>query len=234
MSERGRARASFVQHILAAAVLALVVPVVAHADGITYDNSGGTTKLTSTGAPGATNPTNQFSLTNSAISSIDGTGVSGQGFSLTFNTSNSFTGSLETGGGWAAGGSFTINEKGVGVIFSGTFSGPPTWTLDSTAGCTSCQYQLNGALSGTYYANGKGNGPGVAIVTGTTAQIDLTTHNGGLYTGANHLVDMSGTTGLVTPVPEPGSLALMGTGLLGVAFTIKRKIRAGADFLRNL
>jgi hypothetical protein len=234
MSGRSRARASFVQHILAAAVLALVVPVVAHADGITYDNSGGTTKLTSTGAPGATNPTNEFSLTNSAISSIDGTGVSGQGFSLTFNTSNSFTGSLETGGGWAAGGSFTINEKGVGVIFSGTFSGPPTWTLDSNAGCTSCQYQLDGALSGTYYASGKGNGPGVAILSGTTAQIDLTTHSSGLYSGANHIMDMSGTTGLVTPVPEPGSLALMGTGLLGVAFTIKRKIRAGVDFVRNL
>jgi len=235
MSGISRARTLVVQHVLAAAVLALFVPVVAHAGAITYSNKGGTASCTLGGVAHTTctvaGTNDTFSLKNSAIDTLDGNSVMGMGYTLSFTTSSSFSGSLSTGGSWASGGTFTINLAGTGVIFSGTFSGPVTWTLTSAANCTSCQYVLSGALSGTIYPAGEGNGPGFAILSGATAQIDLTST--GLYNGSNHITDMGGTTGLVTPVPEPGSLALLGTGFLGMGFAIRRKVKGAMDALRN-
>jgi len=237
MSGISRARTFLVHCVLAGAVLALFAPVVAHAGSISYTNKGGTVSCTLSGvAHTACTPTSAFdtfSLKNSAVTTIDGNSVTGDGYTLSLETSSIFTGSLSTGGSWAAGGTFTISLAGTGVIFSGTFSGPVTWTLESAANCTSCQYQLSGALSGTFYPTGQGNGPGFPILSGNTAQLELTTKNSGLYNGTNSIVDMSGSTGLVTPIPEPGSLALMGSGLLGMGFVIRRKIRGAVESLRG-
>jgi hypothetical protein len=201
-----------VKLVLAAVALALSFPVLARADSFTFSNSGGSIKLSG----------GSFDLTNSSISELNNSPVTG--YALSFATSKVFLGSLETGGSWAGGGSLTIKDSGA-VIFSGTFSGTVTWTLESLATCTKCEYQLSGPLSGTYYPDGEGSGPAITIVTGSTTQIDLTTNNSGLYTGKNGLSDKGGTTNLVTPIPEPGSLALMGTGVLSLAFVLKRKIK---------
>ncbi len=215
MLGRSHTRFPAVKLALSVVALALWAPVLARADSLTFSNSDGTVKLV-----GAS-----FTLTNSGISELNGMPVTG--YSLSFATSTSFSGSLGLGGSWAAGGSLTIKEAGVGVVFSGTFSGPVTWTLTSASNCTSCQYVLSGGLSGMFYPSGEGNGSGVSIIAGSTTQIGLTTHGTGLYTGKNgSLVDMGGTTSLVTPIPEPGSLGLMGTGLLGVVAVVKRKLKS--------
>lgn len=211
MPSKTRTPLSVAKFVLAAVSLALCLPVFAHADSFTFGNSGGTNK----DVGGA------FELINSNITQLNGNPVSG--YDLTFSTSKSFTGSLETGGSWAAGGSLTITE-GKEVIFQGTFSGPVTWTLESGTGCSSCEYILSGGLTGTYWAAGEGNGTGVAITTGSTTQIDLTTKSG-YYTGKKGLSDVGGTTNLVTPIPEPETLGMMSTGLIGLAFALKRKIK---------
>jgi hypothetical protein len=71
-------------------------------------------------------------------------------------------------------------------------------------------YTLTGDLSGQLY-----NG---VNVTGTTTQT-ITTHPGQLNQGIGHIT--LGTTQLTTP--EPGTLGLLGTGLLGIAGMFRRK-----------
>jgi hypothetical protein len=210
-----------VVRLLAVVALSLSVPILAHANSINFSNSGGTIAFNSgTGA---------FSLTGSGTTFEGSTG-----YFLGFSTQGPFSGTLGMGcttagekcGSWGAGGTFTITEKGVsGAIFSGTFSGPVSWTSEGCNAKENCEYQLQGAISGTYSPDGK-NGPSYQITLGSTTQIDLTTTGTGPYMGVKGtLKDELGSTNMVTPIPEPGSLGLMGTGLIGLAFTLKRKVK---------
>jgi hypothetical protein len=242
MLGRSRARTFVVQHILAAAVLALFVPVVAHAGSISYTNKGGTTSCTLAGVTGTTctvmGATDEFGLKNSGITTING--IAATGYRLSLTTFGAFTGSLSYGGTWnlggtGTGGNFTISQPGtgnLGVIFSGSFTGAISWTLDSPVNCSNCQYTLKGDLTGMYYPSGQASGGGFEIISGTTSQLTLTTgKNGGLYTGANGISLTSGSSTLVTPVPEPRSLGLMGTGLVGIGYIVRRKVRAAGQVL---
>jgi len=216
--QRSRPRSFISQPILAATVLAFLTPMLAFAGSSTptWTNTDGHSSILSSGA---------FNLAGSEITAFDGVPTTG---TLNFTTGATFTGSLATGGSWSPGGTITITQAGLGIVFQGTFTGTTSWQLNSAANCSSCEYSLSGAISGTYYALGKANGSGVTILTGSTVQLDLTTSGTGLFTGvAGTLKDKQGTTNVVPPAvaAEPGSLALMGTGFLGVGAMARRRFR---------
>ena len=198
--------------MLLLAVLALALPTAVFAgSGVDYTNSGGTLSGTSSG----------LSLSGSVLVAVNG--LNGGGLitgnnlgSLEFSTGALTSGSLQMGGTFAAGGSFTITGNGTsgipnGTLFTGSFSGPVTWTLMTLSNGTH-NYTLSGSLWGW-------NGSGTPT-QGVTVQLTINTGKG-FFNGSTNI--SSGDTNIV--VPEPGSLSLLGTGLIGLAGVIRRKLK---------
>ena len=198
-------------------LFALGLTTIASASSsVDFTNSGGT--LTGSGAG--------LSLSGStliAVNGLDGLGlVTGNLGTLTFSTGSLSSGTLQTGGTFDAGGSFVITGNGTGgipngVIFNGSFSGPVTWTLVTLANGTH-NYTLSGALSGTWYTG--------ATVYGATIQLTINTGKG-FFNGSTKI--SSGDTN-ISVQPEPASLTLMGTGLVGLAGVLRSKLKQRAAY----
>ena len=197
------------------ALLALLaLPLVAFADSIDTTNSGG--KLAGSTAG--------MSLSGSqliAVNGFNGGGViTGTNLgSLAFSTGTLSGGSLQMGGTFNGGGSFVITSIGAsglpsGTLFNGSFTGPVTWTLVTLFNGTH-NYILSGSVSGTWY-----NG---STVYGATTQLTINTGRG-FFNGTTSI--SSGDTNIVTSVPEPGTLGLLGTGLVGIAGAMHRKFKS--------
>jgi len=194
------------------ALLALALPLAAFGDSIDTTNSGG--KLTGSTAG--------MTLSGSRLIAIDGlssqlnTGTNLGSVALSTGTLSG--GSLQMGGTFNGGGSFVITSTGAsglpsGTLFSGSFTGPVTWTLVTLFNGTH-NYTLSGAVSGTWY-----NG---VTVYGATTQLTINTGRG-FFNGTTNI--SSGDTNIVTSVPEPGTLGLLGTGLVGIAGAMHRKFK---------
>ncbi|HKF05207.1 MAG TPA: hypothetical protein VKB49_23010 [Candidatus Sulfotelmatobacter sp.] len=192
-------------------LLALALPVAGFASSVDFTNSAGTLSGSNAG----------LSLSGStliAVNDLDGLGlVTGNLGSIAFSTAALSSGSLQMGGTFAAGGSFVVTGNGTGgipngVVFNGSFSGPVTWSLITLANGTH-SYTLTGSLTGTWFTGQTVNG----------AVVQLTINVGkGFFNGSTQI--SSGDTN-ISVQPEPGSLTLLGTGLVGLAGILRSKFK---------
>jgi hypothetical protein len=139
--------------------------------------------------------------------SFEGTTVlSGHVGTISFDTGN-FAGTL-LGGGSFNSGIFDIEANGFGtVLFANNFSG--TWTKISNE-----LYKLVGTFSATV--------DGLHVTGVTTQLFELENEDGHLS-----FEELKGKTCISpSPVPEPGTLTLFGTGLLSLAGMVRRKLSA--------
>jgi PEP-CTERM motif len=195
------------------ALLALALPLAALGDSIDATNSGGTLAGSTAG----------MALSGSQLTVVNGFHGGGQMLgnlgSVALSTGALSGGSLQMGGAFSGGGSFVITSNGAsglpsGTLFNGSFTGPVSWTLVTLANGTH-SYTLTGAVSGTWY-----NG---LTVDGATTQLTINTGRG-FFNGTTSI--SSGDTNIVTSVPEPGTLGLLGTGLVGIAGAMRRKFKS--------
>lgn len=185
---------------------------VASATGtVDFANSGGTLSATSAG----------LSLSGSmliAVIGLNGGGlILGDLGSASFSTGTLASGSVKNGAAFSGGGTFTISGNGINglpsaALFSGTFSGPVTWTLINLANDTH-NYTLTGVVTGMM------GGIGVNAVT-----VQLTVNTGEEYFSGATLISGGNTN--VSSVPEPSTLAFFLTGTVTMFGMVRRKLRA--------
>jgi hypothetical protein len=197
------------KRVLFLALLALALPLAAFA------NSADITQFVGVTSGSGFGRSNSGITLNAALAVMDGFNGGGE-FAGALGTMSFTTGALlsssRTTETFAGGGSFTITGNGLdgtpnGVIFKGTFSGPVTVYLGRGNVFTAVVCDGTCSLTGTWY-NGK-------AATGT---LDLTDQHG--------LVTVA--VGLQSPsaVPEPGTLSMLGTGLLGLGMLVRRRLKA--------
>jgi hypothetical protein len=180
------------------ALLALALPLSAFADTWDFTNNDGTLVGSAAG----------LSLGNSILTVIDTPGLTIIGLLGTVN----FATGNQVLGGFNPGGFFTINAAAFGLIFNGTFTGLVTLVSEGNG-----IYQISGPVAGILtFANGD-----TEKLKGFTSQLYLAT--GTIAAGTFCSQFGSGDTILATP--EPGTLGLLGTGLLGLAGVVRKKLK---------
>jgi hypothetical protein len=196
------------KRIVLMALLALALPMAALADtGTTdYTNHGGTLTGSSDG----------LTLTGSVLVAA-GTSYTGNLGTVGFST-GSYIDTVGNVSFFHGGGNFTIVGNGTdgftnGTVFTGSFVGPVTLTLVTPGANGGSTYDMIGHLTGTL--NGQ-------AANGITFQDYVFSGSNG-WMGTSTLG--SGDT-FLTPVPEPGTLGLLGTGLVGLAGVVRRKLKA--------
>jgi hypothetical protein len=200
------------KRVLLLSVLALASSMAAWASGIDIVNKHGSVFISYAGIVSKGSQLHQFN----GIVAPPGHALG----SVSFSTGALTSGSLLTGGTFSSvGSSLLVIGKGhfgqpKGVIFQGTFVGQIKWTLISRSG-QNLVFQLRGFVVGQLY-----NGRFVGLQTKQT--IDTTVAQ--LGKGIGRIA--GGTTRPL--MPEPGTLGLIGTGLLGIAGMAWRKLVPGA------
>lgn len=196
--------------VLTLALAALAFPQIAAADNtLSWTNTGGSLTANTSNLSVSSTVT-AVQLENSSILTGSNLGA------LSVSTGALVSGSLATGclgpSGCAfdfAGSSFNIVGANGGPSFTGSFTSDVT-LAGSITSAGKYVYTLNGVVSGML------NG---SEATGGTTQLTITLDHE--FTGG--MIGLAGGATNVTPVPEPGTLGLLGTGLFGLAGALKRR-----------
>lgn len=198
------------KRIVFVALLALALPAAVFADSsVDFSGVGGTLSGMSGG------------LTLSGTGLFQVTGLNGMGTvtgslgSVSLSTGILMSSVLNANGSlksatFASGGTLIVTGNGTngipsGVVFTGTFTGSPTLTQFGNG------YVLAGSFTGTL--NGTQETGTFAVVTEGAG------HKGYMGSIGVGSVDIN-----MSPVPEPGTITLLGTGLIGLAGAVRRKI----------
>lgn len=197
------------QVVLGLALLALLLPIAARADGIDLTNRYGTITILDSGITSKGSQLLSFNQFHAPRGHAMG--------SVSFWTGGLSSGSIWTGGTFSdVGSGFVITGVGnfgqpKGMIFDGAFIGPINWAIVGTYGKFTVVYQLTGSLIGQLWTG--------RTVTGTTTQTITTyknqeqlDHKGSIKLGQSHL-----------SAPEPSTLGMLGTGLVA-AGAVRRKL----------
>jgi len=185
------------RRVVLLALLALALPVAAFATSYDYSNTAGTITTNSSGGLTATS-----FLTAIAVNGVITQAGSDLG-TVSIVTGPIAAGGSLTNGGTLGPGTILITPAGGGApLFSQTFTSA-TWTLVPQMNGQN-QYILTAQFSNgnTFQTSG--------FITG-------------FFSGSAKLA--SGDT-FVQTVPEPGTLGLLGTGLVGIAGLVRRKLKS--------